>query len=75
MMLHLEIYRLYLKPLNCCRIVKNLSSPTFPGARSVDFALFLVHNHLGNIGPVTVTSVIEKHVQPLQAGIKEMLKE
>ena len=49
--------------------------PDIPWREISGFRTILVHNYLGNIGPVTVTSVIEKHVQPLQAGIKEMLKE
>lgn len=39
------------------------------------FRNILVHNYLGNIDPLTVASVVEKHLQPLEACIKEMLKE
>ncbi len=38
------------------------------------FRNILVHNYLGEIDPITVASVIEKHLQALEVCIIEMLK-
>lgn len=37
------------------------------------FRNILVHNYLGNIDPLTVIAVINKHLQPLEACIRAML--
>lgn len=37
------------------------------------FRNILVHNYLGNIDPLTVAAVIDKHLQPLEDSIRSML--
>ncbi len=39
------------------------------------FRNILVHNYLGNIDPLAIVAVIEKHLQPLEECVKAMLAE
>ena len=48
--------------------------PGIPWREITGFRNILVHNYLGNIDPLTVKSVIEKHLQPLEQCIKSMLQ-
>jgi hypothetical protein len=34
-----------------------------------------VHNYLGNIDPMTIASVIDKHLKPLEKCIRAMLSD
>ena len=54
---------------------KKAAFPDIPWREIAGFRNILVHNYLGNIDPLTVKSVIEKHLQPLEASIKAMLQE
>lgn len=47
--------------------------PNIPWREINGFRNILVHNYLGNIDPLTVAAVIEKHLQPLEDCIKVML--
>jgi len=47
--------------------------PAIPWREISGFRNILVHNYLGNIDPLTVTAVIEKHLQPLEDCIRTML--
>ncbi|MDQ2075252.1 DUF86 domain-containing protein [Marinimicrobium sp. ABcell2] len=38
------------------------------------FRNILVHNYLGDIDPHTVSSVIEKHLEPLRVSVEAMLE-
>lgn len=39
-----------------------------------DFRNILVHNYLGDIDPLTISNVVEKHILPLENCIKDMLE-
>jgi uncharacterized protein with HEPN domain len=49
--------------------------PDIPWREIAGFRNILVHNYLGNIDPLTVAAVIEKHLAPLEKCIKAMLQE
>ena len=49
--------------------------PDIPWREIRGFRNILVHNYLGNIDPLTVKSVIDKHLPPLEAIISAMLNE
>lgn len=38
------------------------------------FRNILVHNYLGDIDPLAIANVVEKHMQPLESCIKDMLE-
>lgn len=54
---------------------KKAACPGMPWREIAGFRNILVHNYLGNIDPLTVKSVVEKHLQPLEACIKAMLQQ
>lgn len=54
---------------------KKAAFPEIPWREISGFRNILVHNYLGEIDPLTVTSVIEKHLQPLEECITAMLQE
>lgn len=47
--------------------------PAIPWRQISGFRNILVHNYLGNIDPLAVSTVISQHLDPLQACIKLML--
>jgi uncharacterized protein with HEPN domain len=49
------------------------SFPSIPWREISGFRNILVHNYLGDIDPVTISTVIEKHLQPLEESIQAML--
>lgn len=48
--------------------------PKIPWREISGFRNILVHNYLGNIDAVTVTTVIEQHLQPLETCVRSMLE-
>ncbi|MGB5439946.1 MAG: HepT-like ribonuclease domain-containing protein, partial [Gammaproteobacteria bacterium] len=52
---------------------KELACPTFPWPEISGFRNILVHNYLGDIDPMTVASIIDKHLKPLEECIRAML--
>lgn len=57
------------------RLPEELKSahPGIPWAEISGFRNILVHNYLGDIDPVTVKSVIEEHLYPLELAMHKML--
>ncbi|VAW77757.1 Protein of unknown function DUF86, BT0167 group [hydrothermal vent metagenome] len=53
---------------------KKIACPAIPWADISGFRNILVHNYLGNIDPVTVVSVIDKHLKPLEECIVAILE-
>jgi uncharacterized protein with HEPN domain len=49
--------------------------PDIPWRQISGFRNILVHNYLGEIDPLTVAAVIERHLQPLESCIQAMLKD
>ena len=49
--------------------------PAIPWCEISSFRNILVHNYLGNIDPLTVVSVIDKHLPQLEATVRAMLDE
>ncbi len=47
--------------------------PDIPWREISGFRNILVHNYLGEIDPLTVRSVIEQHLAPLEACMRELL--
>lgn len=47
--------------------------PKIPWREISGFRNILVHNYLGNIDPLTVVAVIEKHLDLLEQGVRAML--
>lgn len=47
--------------------------PNIPWREISGFRNILVHNYLGNIDPLTVVAVIEKHLDLLEQGVRAML--
>lgn len=47
--------------------------PDIPWHQISGFRNILVHEYLGNIDPLTVTGVIDQHLEPLQHAVREML--
>jgi uncharacterized protein with HEPN domain len=54
---------------------KKLAYPTIPWPEISGFRNILVHNYLGNIDPITIASVIDKHLMPLEECIRAMLSD
>ena len=54
---------------------KKIACPTIPWPEISGFRNILVHNYLGNIAPLTVASVIDKHLKPLEECIRAMLSD
>ena len=52
---------------------KKLTFTTIPWREISGFRNILAHNYLGNIDPLTVVSVIENHLQPLEECVRTML--
>jgi len=52
---------------------KRMACPAIPWSEISGFRNILVHNYLGNIDPITVASVIDKHLKPLEECIVAML--
>jgi uncharacterized protein with HEPN domain len=53
---------------------KKASCPEIPWREISGFRNILVHNYLGNIDPLTVASVINQQLQPLEECIRSMLE-
>ena len=49
--------------------------PDIPWQEISGFRNILVHNYLGEIDPLTVAAVIDKHLEPLEKCIRAMLSE
>jgi len=49
--------------------------PDIPWREISGFRNILVHNYLGEIDPLTVAAVIDKHLEPLEKCIHAMLSE
>ncbi len=49
--------------------------PTVPWSEISGFRNILVHSYLGDIDPITVESVITKHLRPLGEAIQTMLSD
>ena len=47
--------------------------PAIPWREISGFRNILVHNYLGNIDPLTVATVVDKQLQPLEECIRAML--
>lgn len=52
---------------------KKADFPTIPWREISGFRNILVHNYLGDIDPLTVAAVVEKHLQPLEECVRAML--
>jgi uncharacterized protein with HEPN domain len=52
---------------------KKAAYPQIPWRQISGFRNILVHNYLGNIDPVTVATVVETQLQPLEDCIRAML--
>ena len=52
---------------------KKAACPDIPWRDISGFRNILVHNYLGEIDPLTVATVIERYLQPLEACILAML--
>ncbi|MEK6748155.1 MAG: HepT-like ribonuclease domain-containing protein [Pseudomonadota bacterium] len=52
---------------------KKANFPAIPWREISGFRNILIHNYLGDIDPLTVAAVIEKHLQPLEGCIRAML--
>ena len=52
---------------------KKTDCPAIPWAEISGFRNILVHSYLGNIDPITVASVIDNHLKPLEKCIVSML--
>jgi uncharacterized protein with HEPN domain len=52
---------------------KKAAWPAIPWREISGFRNILVHNYLGNIDPLTVATVIDKQLQPLEECIHAML--
>lgn len=52
---------------------KKVAWPAIPWREISGFRNILVHNYLGNIDPLTVAAVIDKHLQALEECIRAML--
>lgn len=52
---------------------KKATFAAIPWREISGFRNILVHNYLGNIDPLTVAAVIDKHLQPLEECIRAML--
>lgn len=49
--------------------------PDIPWREISGFRNILVHSYLGEIDPLTVATVIERHLQPLESCVQAMLKD
>lgn len=54
---------------------KKSAFPAIPWREISGFRNILVHNYLGTIDPLTVASVIQIHLQPLEACMTTMLRD
>ena len=54
---------------------KKIACPTIPWPEISGFRNILVHNYLGDIDPMTVALVIDKHLKPLEECIHAMLSD
>ena len=52
---------------------KKAAFASIPCREISGFRNILVHNYLGNIDPLTVVTVIDSHLQPLEECIRAML--
>ncbi|SFD84255.1 DUF86 domain-containing protein [Nitrosomonas sp. Nm166] len=52
---------------------KKVAFPAIPWREISDFRNILVHNYLGDIDALTVMTVIEKYLQPLESSVQAML--
>ena len=52
---------------------KKAAYSTIPWREISGFRKILVHNYLGNIDPLAIASVIEKHLQSLEDCLRSML--
>ena len=49
--------------------------PTIPWKQISGFRNILVHAYLGNIDPLTVKVVVQKHLDPLEHAVRSMLSD
>lgn len=49
--------------------------PDIPWREISGFRNILVHNYLGEIDPLTVAAVVERHLQPLESTVQAMLRD
>ncbi len=54
---------------------KKASYPAIPWREIAGFRNILVHNYLGDIDPLTVSAVIDTHLQPLEDCVRAMLEQ
>jgi uncharacterized protein with HEPN domain len=54
---------------------KKIACPAIPWSEISGFRNILVHNYLGDIDPMTVALVIDKHLKPLEECIRTMLSD
>lgn len=52
---------------------KKAAFPAIPWREISGFRNILVHNYLGDIDPLAIFAVIEKHLQPLEECVRYML--
>jgi uncharacterized protein with HEPN domain len=52
---------------------KKAATPAIPWREISGFRNILVRSYLGNIDPLTVKAVIDKHLQSLEASVQAML--
>lgn len=48
--------------------------PEIPWRQISGFRNILVHNYLGNIDPLTIATVVERNLQPLEDCVRTMLE-
>lgn len=54
---------------------KKAAFPAIPWREISGFRNILVHNYLGDIDPLTVAAVIERHLHPLEECVTTMLQD
>lgn len=54
---------------------RKAAHPEIPWREISGFRNILVHNYLGDIDAVTIVTVIDQHLQPLETCIQAMLKQ
>lgn len=59
------------------RLPENLKDqyPEIPWHQIAGLRNILVHNYLGEIDPIAIADVVERHLNPLRSAVQEMLQE
>lgn len=59
------------------RLPENLKDqyPEIPWHQIAGLRNILVHNYLGEIDPIAIAGVVERHLDPLRSAVQEMLQE